>query len=148
MFRYLDHVLEVHICHRKRPWRLMLKSFFESQILKFRKFSRFQSSKKVGFPCAKLVWKHSEHPSRLHQYIKLPQEICLDTLNVSQKSVFVIEDVLEGSCQNPLLKVKFSNFENFQNFRGFKVRRKFDFLAPNWSENIPNTPQGFTNTLS
>ena len=37
--------------------------------------------------------------------------------------------------------------ENFQNFQGVKVRRKFDFLAPNRSENIPNTSLGFTNTL-
>ena len=71
----------------------MLKSYFESQILKFSKFSRFQSSKKVQFPCAKLVQKHSEHPSRLHKYIRLTQEMCLDTLDVAFECVELIMEL-------------------------------------------------------
>ena len=72
VFRYLERVLEVHICHRKRPWRLMFKSSFGGQILNFWKFSEFVSFKsplKVRFSWAKSVWKHSEHHSRLYKYI-------------------------------------------------------------------------------
>ena len=77
----------------------MWKSSFESQILKFWKFSRIQSSKKVRFSCAKLVQKDFEHPSRLHEYIKLTLEMCLDTLNVVFECVELIMELFKKNAE-------------------------------------------------